>query len=148
MLENNTEPPWLGFVEAAKLCGVCVQTIRNHERKRAFRSRWFRELGTCGGRLIERESLLEWRNARNGWNPDQWITRDNQSKGVTVYGLVDGEVRENSENPFLKDLEITIAVPELLALAESIKRLELEIGRATDQMVMNRREPVEKGGVE
>ena len=141
MLENNTEPPWLGFVEAAKLCGVCVQTIRNHERKRAFRSRWFRELGTCGGRLIERESLLEWRNARNGWNPDQ-------SKGVTVYGLVDGEVRENSENPFLKDLEITIAVPELLALAESIKRLELEIGRATDQMVMNRREPVEKGGAE
>ncbi len=141
MLENNTEPPWLGFVEAAKLCGVCVQTIRNHERKRAFRSRWFRELGTCGGRLIERESLLEWRNARNGWNPDQ-------SKGVTVYGLVDGEVRENSENPFLKDLEITIAVPELLALAESIKRLELEIGRATDQMVMNRRAPVEKGGAE
>ncbi len=141
MLENNTEPPWLGFVEAAKLCGVCVQTIRNHERKRAFRSRWFRELGTCGGRLIERKSLLEWRDARNGWNPDQ-------SKGVTVYGLVDGEVRENSENPFLKDLEITIAVPELLALAESIKRLELEIGRATDQMVMNRREPVEKGGVE
>ena len=67
---------------------------------------------------------------------------------MTVYGLVDGEVRENSENPFLKDLEITIAVPELLALAESIKRLELEIGRATDQMVMNRREPVEKGGVE
>ena len=141
MLENNTEPPWLGFVEAAKLCGVCVQTIRNHERKRAFRSRWFRELGTCGGRLIERESLLEWRNARNGWNPDQ-------SKGVTVYGMEDGEVREPSENPFLKDLEITLAVPELLALADSIKRLELEIGRATDQMVMNRREPVEKGGVE
>jgi len=148
MLENNTEPPWLGFVEAAKLCGVCVQTVRNHERKRAFRSQWFRELGTCGGRLIERKSLLEWRDARNGWNPDQWITRDNQSKGVTVYGLVDGEVRENSENPFLKDLEITIAVPELLALAESIKRLELEIGRATDQMVMNRRAPVEKGGAE
>ena len=141
MLENNTEPPWLGFVEAAKLCGVCVQTVRNHERKRAFRSQWFRELGTCGGRLIERKSLLEWRDARNGWNPDQ-------SKGVTVYGLVDGEVRENSENPILKDLEITIAVPELLALAEAIKGLELEIGRATDQMVMNRREPVEKGGVE
>ena len=141
MLENNTEPPWLGFVEAAKLCGVCVQTIRNHERKRAFRSRWFRELGTCGGRLIERESLLEWRNARNGWNPDQ-------SKGVTVYGLVDGEVREPSENPIFKDLEIKIPVPELLALAESIKRLELEIGRATDQMVMNRRAPVEKGGAE
>ena len=141
MLENNTEPPWLGFVEAAKLCGVCVQTIRNHERKRAFRSRWFRELGTCGGRLIERESLLEWRNARNGWNPDQ-------SKGVTVYGLGDGEVREPSENPIFKDLEITLAVPELLALADSIKRLELEIGRATDQMVMNRRAPVEKGGAE
>jgi len=141
MLENNTEPPWLGFVEAAKLCGVCVQTIRNHERKRAFRSRWFRELGTCGGRLIERESLLEWRNARNGWNPDQ-------SKGVTVYGMEDGEVREPSENPIFKDLEITLAVPELLALADSIKRLELEIGRATDQMVMNRRAPVEKGGAE
>ena len=141
MLENNTEPPWLGFVEAAKLCGVCVQTVRNHERKRAFRSQWFRELGTCGGRLIERKSLLEWRDARNGWNPDQ-------SKGVTVYGLVDGEVRENSENPFLKDLEIKIPVPELFALAEAIKDLELEIGRATDQMVMNRRAPVEKGGAE
>ena len=145
MLENNTEPPWLGFAEAAKLCGLCVQTIRNHERKRAFRSQWFRELGTCGGRLIERKSLLEWRDARNGWNPDQ-------SKGdcAVVIETTQGpmEVRENSENPIFKDLEITLAVPELLALADSIKRLELEIGRATDQMVMNRREPVEKGGAE
>ncbi len=138
MLENNTEPPGLGFVEAAKLCGVCVQTVRNHERKRAFRSQWFRELGTCGGRLIERKSLLEWRDARNGWNPDQ-------SKGVTVYGLVDGEVRENSENPILKDLEITIAVPELLALAEAIKGLELEIGRVLNLQVFSLNQ---KGGVE
>jgi len=138
MLENNTEPPWLGFVEAAKLCGVCVQTVRNHERKRAFRSQWFRELGTCGGRLIERKSLLEWRDARNGWNPDQ-------SKGVTVYGLVDGEVRENSENPILKDLEITIAVPELLALAEAIKGLELEIGRVLNLQIFSLNQ---KGGVE
>ena len=138
MLENNTEPPWLGFAEAAKLCGLCVQTIRNHERKRAFRSQWFRELGTCGGRLIERKSLLEWRDARNGWNPDQ-------SKGVTVYGLVDGEVRENSENPILKDLEITIAVPELLALAEAIKGLELEIGRVLNLQIFSLNQ---KGGVE
>jgi len=55
------------------------------------------------------------------------------------------EVRENSENPILKDLEITIAVPELLALAEAIKGLELEIGRVLNLQIFSLNQ---KGGVE
>ncbi len=60
----NDKRPWIGFNEAAELCGVCVQTIRNHEKKGSFRSRWFSQLGLHGGRLIERKSLLEWREDR------------------------------------------------------------------------------------
>lgn len=64
----NDQRPWIGFTEAAELCGVCVQTIRNHEKRGAFRSRWFSQLGLHGGRLIEKKSLLEWRKARKGWD--------------------------------------------------------------------------------
>jgi hypothetical protein len=75
---------WLGYKEAAELCGVCVQTIRNHERKRAFRSRWFRNLGLHGGRLIEHKSLMEWHSARKGL--DELIEEAPDRPGQTVHG--------------------------------------------------------------
>tara|TARA_R110000824_G_scaffold288986_2_gene477458 strand:- start:1040 stop:1471 length:432 start_codon:yes stop_codon:yes gene_type:complete len=107
----NDKRPWIGFNEAAELCGVCVQTIRNHEKRGAFRSRWFSQLGLRGGRLIERKSLLEWAKARKrpGRTPQEAVEAEEARVGFgsdvlladVALEMEDTDLAETTPQPYL-----------------------------------------------